>query len=213
MKSTIYWDITPYNPLKVNRRFGGTYGLHLHGRRISWLKTSVKAGDKQSYLLSRRFAARLILWTWRWSRYIPPKRWFPFSGIHGFISQKIIFFSTVWFTFQNIWEELLYMVVWSLFLKERKWLEFVQKVLRDILWPSTQSDGLTTWTEWWRERSVVDKDHLSCYYSLVIYFSSNCSREFVMCQTGSLDGRNMKRVKNVDGKISWKENTWKLHFL
>jgi hypothetical protein len=23
-------DITPYNPLKVNRRFGGTYRLHLH---------------------------------------------------------------------------------------------------------------------------------------------------------------------------------------
>jgi hypothetical protein len=28
-------DITPYSPLKVNRRFGGTYRLHLQGRRIS----------------------------------------------------------------------------------------------------------------------------------------------------------------------------------
>jgi hypothetical protein len=25
-------DITPYSPLKVNRRFGGTYPLHLQGR-------------------------------------------------------------------------------------------------------------------------------------------------------------------------------------
>jgi hypothetical protein len=27
MKSTIFWDITPCNPLKVERRFGGTYHL------------------------------------------------------------------------------------------------------------------------------------------------------------------------------------------
>jgi hypothetical protein len=30
MKSSIFWDITSCSPLKVNRRFGGTYRLHLH---------------------------------------------------------------------------------------------------------------------------------------------------------------------------------------
>jgi hypothetical protein len=35
MKSSIFWDITPYNPLKVNCRFGGSCRLYLHGRRIS----------------------------------------------------------------------------------------------------------------------------------------------------------------------------------
>jgi hypothetical protein len=35
MKSSIFWDITPYSPLKVNRRFGGTCCLHLQSRRIS----------------------------------------------------------------------------------------------------------------------------------------------------------------------------------
>jgi hypothetical protein len=35
MKSTIFWDITPCSPLKVNRRLGGTYRLHLQGRKIS----------------------------------------------------------------------------------------------------------------------------------------------------------------------------------
>jgi hypothetical protein len=25
MKSTVFWDITPCSPLKVYRRFGGTY--------------------------------------------------------------------------------------------------------------------------------------------------------------------------------------------
>jgi hypothetical protein len=35
LKSTIFWDITSCNPLRVIRRFGGTYRLHLQGRKIS----------------------------------------------------------------------------------------------------------------------------------------------------------------------------------
>jgi hypothetical protein len=35
VKFSIFWDITPCSPLKVDRRFGGTYRLHLQGRRIS----------------------------------------------------------------------------------------------------------------------------------------------------------------------------------
>jgi hypothetical protein len=35
IKSSIFWDITPCSPLKLNQRFGGTCCLHLHGRRIS----------------------------------------------------------------------------------------------------------------------------------------------------------------------------------
>jgi hypothetical protein len=34
-KSTIFCDITPCRPFKVNRHFDGTYRLHLHRRRIS----------------------------------------------------------------------------------------------------------------------------------------------------------------------------------
>jgi hypothetical protein len=34
LKSTISWDRTLCSPLNVNRRFGGTYRLHLRGRRI-----------------------------------------------------------------------------------------------------------------------------------------------------------------------------------
>jgi hypothetical protein len=47
MKSAIFWDITPYNPLKVSQRLGGTYRLHLQGRRITEKETGVKAGGKQ----------------------------------------------------------------------------------------------------------------------------------------------------------------------
>jgi hypothetical protein len=35
MKSSSFWDITPCNPLKVKRRFGGICRLYLQGRRIS----------------------------------------------------------------------------------------------------------------------------------------------------------------------------------
>jgi hypothetical protein len=35
MKSTIFWDIMPCSPLKVNRWFGREYRLHLQGQRIS----------------------------------------------------------------------------------------------------------------------------------------------------------------------------------
>jgi hypothetical protein len=41
LKSSVPWDITPCNPLKVSRRLGGTYRLHLQGRRIS------QAGNQQ----------------------------------------------------------------------------------------------------------------------------------------------------------------------
>jgi hypothetical protein len=30
LKGSIFWDITPYRPLKVNRRFGGTCGIYCY---------------------------------------------------------------------------------------------------------------------------------------------------------------------------------------
>jgi hypothetical protein len=33
MKSIIFWDVMPCSLLRCNRRFGGTYRLHLQGRR------------------------------------------------------------------------------------------------------------------------------------------------------------------------------------
>jgi hypothetical protein len=32
LRSTIFWDMTPCSPLSFNRRFAGTYRLHLQGR-------------------------------------------------------------------------------------------------------------------------------------------------------------------------------------
>jgi hypothetical protein len=85
LNSTIFWDIMLCSPLSVNWRFGGTYRLHLQGRRISWARDHSSA----CFLLSCRFLARLILGPWRWRRQVPPKRRLTFNGLHGVISKKI----------------------------------------------------------------------------------------------------------------------------
>jgi hypothetical protein len=57
MTSTIFWDITPCSPLKVNRRFEGTYRLHLHGRKK---KASKKPAWKQVAVDFQRTTRRYI---------------------------------------------------------------------------------------------------------------------------------------------------------
>jgi hypothetical protein len=46
MKSIIFWDMTLCSPSSFNRRFGGTYRLHLQGGKIGSAKTSKQAGGK-----------------------------------------------------------------------------------------------------------------------------------------------------------------------
>jgi hypothetical protein len=56
-KSAIFWNITPCSPLSVNRRFGGTYRLHLQG-----LKNKL-SNHSACHLLSRWFLAEVIFST------------------------------------------------------------------------------------------------------------------------------------------------------
>jgi hypothetical protein len=91
MKRTVFWDITTCNPLKVNRRFGGTYRLYVQGRRIRRARN----------LLSRRYFAPLILRPWRWRRYDPPKCRLTFNGLHGVISQTIVLYYNLIFFFRK----------------------------------------------------------------------------------------------------------------
>jgi hypothetical protein len=50
MKSSIFWDITSRGLLKVRRRFGGIFIIHIQGRRISQVIIQSEAGSKQSPL-------------------------------------------------------------------------------------------------------------------------------------------------------------------
>jgi hypothetical protein len=76
LKSFIFCNITLCSPMKVNRRFGGIYRLHLQGLFITAF-TLIPSSD--------------IL---RPSRYVPPKRRLIFNGLHGDISQMVIFITT-----------------------------------------------------------------------------------------------------------------------
>jgi hypothetical protein len=49
MKASKFLDITPCSPLKVYRRFGGKYRLHIHGRRINQATRQHEACSKQSF--------------------------------------------------------------------------------------------------------------------------------------------------------------------
>jgi hypothetical protein len=66
MKISIFWDVTPCRPLKVNRHFVETFRLHLQCRRISQPRDLCEASSKQ--------------------RHVPPKRQLTFNGV---ISQKM----------------------------------------------------------------------------------------------------------------------------
>jgi hypothetical protein len=89
--------VTPCSLLSCNRRFGGTYRLHIQGRRISAsIYTSVfrLAVYSASHMLSCWFLLKLFLRPWRWRRYFPPKRRLQLNRLHGVTSQKMILFIT-----------------------------------------------------------------------------------------------------------------------
>jgi hypothetical protein len=50
IKSIIPWDMTLCSLLSVNRRFGGTYRLHLQGRKNRFSKPASKTGGKHSVM-------------------------------------------------------------------------------------------------------------------------------------------------------------------
>jgi hypothetical protein len=54
MKSSISWYIM-CSPVKVNRRFGGTYRLHLQGRTVIQARNKLQAGGSACCLLLASF--------------------------------------------------------------------------------------------------------------------------------------------------------------
>jgi hypothetical protein len=94
-KSSIFWDITPCSPLRVNRRFRGICRLHLQGRWKIKQETSMKQ-VASCYLLH----IRLILRQWRWRRHVPPKRLMNFNR-HPVLLDTIGFWR--WCITQRYW--------------------------------------------------------------------------------------------------------------
>jgi hypothetical protein len=83
MKNAVFWDVAPCRSC-VNRRFGGTYRLHLLDREIRARGTSC------IHLLTLVPRSRIFL-PWRWRRYFLPKRRFT-QDLHGATSQNMTLF-------------------------------------------------------------------------------------------------------------------------
>jgi hypothetical protein len=62
--ASVFWDISPCIPLEVVRRFGGTYDLHVQGRKVNQARNQHEAGSSSAcYLRSVSVLAWLILRT------------------------------------------------------------------------------------------------------------------------------------------------------
>jgi hypothetical protein len=97
MNVAIFWDIEPCSPY-VNRRFGGTYHLHLQVWKSAEQETACSrclgrhltvCSAKPPACAPVPRSADFLPWRWRW--YIPPKRRFEYR-LHGAISQKMATF-------------------------------------------------------------------------------------------------------------------------
>jgi hypothetical protein len=73
INSTIFWDIMPFCPLKVNRRLGRIFCLHLQTRRKRRTRNQREKRWQAELLLSRRFLVRIFFQAWRWRRKVSPK--------------------------------------------------------------------------------------------------------------------------------------------
>jgi hypothetical protein len=80
MKNAVFWDVAPCRCGRLNRRFGGSYRLHLQGRKILEWRTCLLVLHSRIFL------------PWRCRRYDPPKRRFNRPHLHGATSQKTAFF-------------------------------------------------------------------------------------------------------------------------
>jgi hypothetical protein len=140
MKCTIFWDITPCNPLSVNRRFGGTYDLHLQGRKMSWASNQ------------------------RENRWLPPedggdvplKCQLTLNGLHGVISQKMVHYIYFDFSAKTLhWygrhhyflvTKLLFNVIWKINYRYAfSWHFRNDAMLISCIWTATMSYHKYAW--------------------------------------------------------------------
>jgi hypothetical protein len=63
LKISVFWDITPYSTAKVNRRFAGTYHLHLVDQRVSQSNQPVRIKAVLIWLLfDSKDGGDMFLW-------------------------------------------------------------------------------------------------------------------------------------------------------
>jgi hypothetical protein len=117
MKNPIFWDITPYSPLKVNRRFGGTDYLHSQGRRISQASNQYEAGSKQSPKMEATCSSETLVDFQRTARrYIPQGRTLynhRCENLKSYVSVYLLFLAISFFCLHFLLLFFLYFIILS----------------------------------------------------------------------------------------------------
>jgi hypothetical protein len=82
MKSTIFWDTTPYSSWKLadvsEEYIASIFKVEEWAKQETGMKLC-SLSDSHSSLIQR---------SWRWRRHVPSKRLLIFNGLHGVVSQK-----------------------------------------------------------------------------------------------------------------------------
>jgi hypothetical protein len=86
MKCTIFWGITPYNPLKTNQCFGGAHCFIIQGI-IRLSRYQGKGRWQCKWHLLSCFSSSNVSFV-KMERYVPPKRWLDFNVLDGVISRE-----------------------------------------------------------------------------------------------------------------------------
>jgi hypothetical protein len=100
LKGSVFWDTTPYSPLKANRHFGRKGCLHIQGCCLPATLSS------------------LTLHPWRWRRYVPPKCRLTLTGLHVIYKMRELFTTTAVRTshfalYQRVMTEPKELAVWN----------------------------------------------------------------------------------------------------
>jgi hypothetical protein len=84
MKNSVFCDIMPSSPLKIDQHFGVRWHIDLQVWRVNQI------GNKQSYYL-----LWLILEYWKWRSNVPLKHQLTLDRQHNIISQKMELFISI----------------------------------------------------------------------------------------------------------------------
>jgi hypothetical protein len=99
LKSAIFWNIMTCSALKVNRCFGGVYRLHLQDRRIIQIENNCESRWQAERDYSALLPALTLVCcsdysTLKMEAICSCETSLTFNGLHGVISQKMVFFIT-----------------------------------------------------------------------------------------------------------------------
>jgi hypothetical protein len=87
--SSVFWDITPCFPVKVNGRFGGIYNFLLQSRKVNHERNKHDVGNIQSYdFFLFHVNLLLLLFSLKMEAMCSSEISLTFTWQHGIISQK-----------------------------------------------------------------------------------------------------------------------------